>query len=78
MTHANIDKLNKYRFVSNSRSFTPSPGYSLQEVYEVILEEFDPNYKVDWHCNYCVMQMVEFAFDKLDRYLSTQTINFNK
>jgi hypothetical protein len=77
MKPENIDKLNKYRFVKNSRSYTPAPGYSLRDVYDVIVEEWEPNYHVDWHCNYCLMQMVEFAFQKMDELITTKNINFN-
>lgn len=70
MNQSNIDKLEKYRFILGSRSFTPSPGYNLGEVLEVIHQEFDGGYKVDWGCNYCVMKMVEYAFAELDKRIN--------
>lgn len=67
MTPENISKLEKYRFILNSKSFTPSPGLTLREVFEVIRDEFDYNYNVDWSCDYCLMRMVEYAFSELDK-----------
>lgn len=67
MSPQNREKLEKYRFVLNNRSFTPSPGFDLNEVLEVIREEWDRDYTVDWSCNYCVMKMVETAFSKIDK-----------
>lgn len=78
MKPENVTKLERYRFVLNSRSFTPSPGYSLYDVLDVIRDEWEPNHEVDWHCYYCIMQMIEFAFDKMDRHISTQTIHFER
>lgn len=68
MQQSNIDKLEKYRFVLAGRSFTPSPGFDLNEVLQVIHEEFDPNYHVDMFCSYCKMKMMEYAFQKLNEY----------
>lgn len=65
MLQANIDKLEKYRYVYEGNSFSPMEGYSLQEVLDVIHAEFNPGYKVDWYCGYCVNQMVQYAFKEM-------------
>lgn len=71
MKQSNVVKLEKYRYVLEGRSFTPCPGYDLNEVLEVIHEEFDAGYKVDWHCGGCLMRMVEDAFRWMENRLNT-------
>ena len=77
MLPENRQKLEKYRFVLQNRSFTPAPGYDLREVYDVIVAEFSPGYIVDWHCNYCLMKMVEYAFEQMDM-VTTINVNLEK
>mgnify|MGYP001608699990 CR=1 FL=1 len=67
MLQANIDKLEKYRYVLVNRSFTPMEGHNLQDVLDVIREEFDPNHRVDMFCSYCLMKMVEYAFSEMEK-----------
>lgn len=74
MTTSNRAKLEKYRYVLDNQSFTKIPGHTLQDVLDVIHEEFEPGYKVDWYCPHCVMNMVRYAFQEMhDR----DTINVN-
>lgn len=69
MQQSNVDKLEKYRFVLNNRSFTPGGGYDLNEVVEVIRAEFNPNYHVNMYCDSCKMEMVRYAFNEMDKRL---------
>lgn len=57
--------LEKYRFVLDTQSFSPAPGYDLKEVYDVIVKEIDPNYTMNWYCSYCLIKMVEFALNNI-------------
>lgn len=85
MTQANINKLEKYRYVLINRSFTPMEGHSLNDVLEVIREEFDAGHRVDMYCDHCVMKMVEYAFSEMERRLKADggatdkiTLNLNQ
>lgn len=71
MKQSNIEKLEKYRYVLEGKSFSKVPGYDLNEVLEVIRDEWDPGYNVDFFCGYCVLKMVENAFNKMNEYVNT-------
>lgn len=75
MQQSNIDKLEKYRYVYDGNSFSPKQGYTLQDILDVIHDEFDKGYKVDWYCPSCVMRMVQYAFNEMNSRLTKLKLN---
>ena len=67
MNPDNRQRLERYRFILNERSFTPGGGLSMNEVLEIIQAEFNPNYTVNMYCDHCKMEMVRYAFNELDK-----------
>ena len=63
MGEENRVKLESLRFVLTDRGGT---GEQVQEILRIVREEFDPHYSVDAWCSSCVMNMVIFAFGRLD------------
>lgn len=62
MRDENRVKLESCRHVLENRGGSQN---QVMKIFEVIRDEWDPNYKCDFWCSACVMNMVEYAFNKL-------------
>ena len=78
MKRSNIDKLQKYRPKLNEWLNDQTCHLDIQakqEILDVIKEEFNSGYSVDMYCGHCVVKMMEYAFQELDKRLSTIKID---
>lgn len=45
-------------------------GATKQRIFEIIREEFAPNYMVSLWCSSCVADLLKFAYTQFDKYLA--------
>ena len=70
MNQHNRDKLEKYRpklhLWLNDKTCHLDGGQK-DEILLIIREEFNPGYVVDLWCGRCVVKMMEYAFNEMDK-----------
>lgn len=80
MQPENRNRLEKYREMYNAwvndQVLYNMDGAAKNEIIDVIRKEFNPGYVTELWCGSCVAKMLVYAFEQMDKEITTVKIKF--